>query len=497
MEHESTNDVHIHSAPAAAPALDPRRWKALALLGTAFFMVILDGTIVLTAIPSMRDDLGFSDNAVQWVITAYALCFGGLMLFFGRAADLLGRRRLFLVGIGLFGLSSLLCGLAWSAWVLVAARALQGIAAAIMAPAALSIVMTTFPEGAERNKALGIWGGLGGVGATAGLLIGGSITSALGWEWIFFLNLPIALAALVLGPVLLPEHRTGRARALDPFGAATVTAALILLVYAIIEAPDAGWTKPATLVPLAVSVALIVVFVLVERGVSAPLVPPRLLRLRTVIVGNAGIFAIGMAVDGMLFVLTLYAQRVLDYSAVQFGLMTAVMTVMAIVGALGGQYVVTRFGLRPVALAGAVLIAAGCLLLTRVSADGSYARDILAGLLVFGPGMGAAFVSAQIAALTGVMAADSGLASGLVDTSFNIGAALGIAIASTVAVSRTGDVLATAPSMPADDALTEGFQAALTATVLFAAVALVAAIWLPRRAVSDASATHTTTVGSG
>jgi EmrB/QacA subfamily drug resistance transporter len=468
------------AAPSEATTQDPRRWQALALLGAAFFMVILDGTIVLTAVPSMKRDLGFSASGVQWVITAYALTFGGLMLFGGRAADLLGRRRVFMAGLGLFVAASLLCGLAWTGGVLIAARAVEGFAAATMAPAALSIVMTTFAEGAERNKALGVWGGLGGIGATAGLLIGGTVTSGLGWEWIFLINVPIGLGLLALSPLVLRESRDrGRARAYDPAGAVTITAALVVLVYAVFKAPQAGWASTRTIGLLAGSAVLIALFVAIEARSAAPLVPLYIFRLRTLVAGNLAIFTAGMAVDGMLFTLTLHAQQVLGYSAARFGLMTTVMTVMAIIGALSGQAIVTRFGLRPVATAGMILIGTGCLLLTGVSAGGSYLGDIFPGLLVFGPGMGAAFVASQIAALSGIAEKESGLASGLVDTSFNIGAAFGIAIAATVAVSRTNDVLANAGGPLV--ALTEGARSAFAATVVFALLGLVAAILLPGR----------------
>ncbi|GAA1027940.1 MFS transporter [Virgisporangium ochraceum] len=468
--------------------LDPRRWKALALLSVAFLMIILDGTIVLTAIPSMKEELGFSTSGVQWVLTAYALTFGGLMLFGGRLADLLGRRRVFMTGLVLFVAASLLCGLAWSGGVLVGARALQGTAAAFLGPSALAIVMTTFPEGPERNTALGIWGGIGGIGATAGLLVGGSVTSGLGWEWIFFINVPVGLVALALSPVLLRESSDRRRpRAFDPGGAVTITAALVLVVYAVVKAPRTGWTDGVTVGLLLAAAVLFVLFVVIETRTAEPLLPLPILRSRMVVGGNVAIFAVGMTVDGVLFVLTLYAQQVLGYSAIQFGLMTAVMTGMAIVGALTGQAVVTRIGLRPVMVCGMVLLGSGCLLLTRVSADGGYVDDLLAAMLVFGPGLGAAFVAAQIAALTGVREQDSGLASGLVDTAFRIGAALGTAVASTVAVSRTQEVLARADStLPTGPALTEGFRAAFAVTAVIALVGLVAALVLPGARKADA-----------
>ncbi|GAA4434988.1 MFS transporter [Actinokineospora soli] len=444
------------------PRADPRRWRALALLGTAFFMVILDSTIVLTAIPAMRADLGFSVPGVQWVLTAYALAFAGLMLFFGRMADLLGRRRLFMAGIALFVLSSALCGAAWSAGVLVAARALQGVSAAVMAPTALSIVVATFTDEAERNKALGVWGGLGGVGATAGLLLGGVVTAALGWEWIFYLNVPIGLALLAACPALVRESRArDLPRRFDVVGAITITAAPLLVAYAVITAPGADPWRTAGL--LAAAAAVLALFVVVESRSDAPLVPLRLFRNRALVGGNLLMLVVGLAVDGMLFPLTLYAQQVLGYSAMQFGLMSAVMTGMSVVGAFAGQALVTKVGVQPVAIGGMALVGAGCLLLAPVSPDGSFGADLLWGLLVFGPGMGACFVAAQIAALTGVPEEESGLAAGLVDTLFNVGSALGIATVTAVAV-----------SLPV---LHDGLAAAFTAAAAFAAAGLLIALF--------------------
>jgi EmrB/QacA subfamily drug resistance transporter len=441
--------------------LDPRRWKALALLGTAFFMVILDATIVLTAVPSMQEDLGLTVSGVQWVVTAYALAFGGLLLFCGRMADLLGRRRVFMTGVVLFAASSLVCGLAWSGEVLIAARAVQGISAAIMAPTALSLVMTTFPDGPERNKALGVWGGLGGVGATAGLLIGGLITSGAGWEWVFFINLPVGIVLLALSPVLLSESRdTETPRVFDPAGAITVTAALALLVYTIFKAPEVGWTSGRTILMLAGSVLLFAVFLLVESRTTAPLVPLRIFGKRTLTSGNVLVFTAGMAVDGLLFTATIFAQQVLGYSALRYGLLSAAMTVTSVVGVFAGQALVTKVGLRPIGIAGMLLIGAGSLSLAWVSGGG----DLLIGMLVFGPGMGAAFVGAQIAALDGIAEHESGLASGLFDTSFNIGTALGIAIVTTVAISH--------PS---------GHRAAFAVTAGFVLLGLLAAVLLPGR----------------
>jgi EmrB/QacA subfamily drug resistance transporter len=474
------------SPPHGGPELDPRRWKALALLGTAFFMVILDSTIVLTAIPSMQVELGLRVEVVQWVLTGYALAFGGLMLLGGRVADLAGRRRVFVVGLALFGLSSLACGLAWTAGVLLAARAVQGVSAAIMAPTALSLVMTTFPDGPERNKALAVWGALGGVGATAGLLAGGLITAALGWEWIFFINVPVAVVLIALCPVLLRESRdTGSARSLDVAGAITVTGALVLLVYAVVTAPDAGWASARTIGLLVAAAGLVGLFLLIESRAAAPLVPLRTFRLRTLVAGNVVLFTAGLALDGMLFPLTLYAQQVLGYSALQAGLLTAAMTAMSVVGAFVGQAVVARIGLRRLAVAGIVPVVAGCALLLGVTADGNPLVQVVPAMLVFGAGLGAAFVACQIAALTGVREEESGLAAGLIDTSFNLGNAIGIAVATSITVVTVQAAQLADPGIHPAVALTDGLRAAFGMTVVASALALAAAVvLLPRTALT-------------
>ena len=452
-----------------------RRWWALALLCLAFFMVILDAQIVILGLPSIEAELGMSADSGQWVMSAYLLSFGGLLLLGGRSADLLGRRRMFMVGTGLFLVSSLACGLAWSGDVLIAARVVQGMSAAIMAPTALSILMTIFEEGPERNKALGIWSAIGGVGATAALLIGGPLTDGPGWEWIFYINVPVALVLLTLGPRLLPESRAeGTERTYDLAGAATVTAALVLLVLAIVEAPDAGWASMQTIGLLLVSAVLVAVFVRIERRSPAPLAPLRIFRSAALVGGNLTLLALGMVAWGMGLTVSLYAQTVLGYSAVKFGLGTVVMTLGAVIGATAGQTLVTRVGPRAIAIGGFVLTGSGCLLLTQISADGDYWSDIFLGLLVFGPGLGATFVAASVATLTGVAEGDAGLASGLNNAAFQIGGALGSAIVTSVAVSQAvgSDPLA---------ALTEGYRSAFGASVAFAALGLVVAIALLRK----------------
>jgi EmrB/QacA subfamily drug resistance transporter len=451
---------------------DPLRWKALALLCTAFFMVILDSAIVVVALPSIEQDLGFSSGDLQWVLSAYLLSFGGLLLLGGRAADLLGRRRVFMAGTALFALASLGCGLAGSDVALIAARVVQGVAAAVMTPTALSILMTTFEEGAERNKALGVWAAIGGIGATAAWLVGGPITDGLGWEWIFFINVPVAVGVVALSPVLLRESRDReRAPQFDVAGAVTVTAALVALVYAVVEAPEAGWAGAQTLGLLGVAAVLFALFTLIEARSAAPLAPLRVFRSRALVGGNLVLFSLGMLAFGMPFILTQYAQQVLHYSPVEFGLGSVVMPVTAAVGSATGQAIATKGGVRSIVVVSMVLMAVGCLLLTQVSVGGSYLGDIFLGLLIFGPGLGAGYVAGSIASLAGVAHAEAGLASGLNNASFQIGGAVGVAILSTVAVSQADGVEPLA-------ALTNGYQSAFATAIAFAALGLLVAVVL-------------------
>ena len=477
------------SAPAArlAPAvLDPRRWWALALLCGAFFMVLLDGTITIVALPSIGADLRFSEQGLQWVLSAYALTFGGLLLLGGRAADLLGRRRVFMAGVLLFTAASLGCGLAWSPAALLVARVVQGAGAAIMTPTALSIISTTFSEGSERNKALGLWGALGGIGATAAWLIGGPLVDGPGWRWIFFINVPVGVAGLLLSPLLLRESRVALTRrSYDPAGALTITGALVLLVYAVVEAPAVGWADVRTIGPLVGSAVLIAAFALIESRHQAPLVPLHLLRSRTLAGANVVTVFIGSVGVGMPFVLTLYAQQVLGYSALKFGISSVVLAIAATVGAIAGQAAVLKVGFRSVAARGMALMAAGSLLLTQVSVRGSYFPDIFFGLLLCGVGIGLAFVTATVAALAGVAEHESGLASGLSNTALQIGSALGVAIVTTVAVSRSHDYIAVHTHANPLVVLTEGFQSAFAACAVLAVIGMALALLLlgrPRKA---------------
>ncbi|MFI7110269.1 MFS transporter [Nonomuraea sp. NPDC050227] len=455
--------------PLEAP--DPRRWLALTLLVASFFMVIVDSQIVMLALPSIESELGFSPGGVQWVMSAYLLSFGGLLMFGGRTADLLGGRRMFLFGTALFGLASVLCGLAWNDSVLITARVVQGVAAAIMTPTAMAVLMHTFAEGPERNKALGIWTGVGAFGATAALLIGGPITDGLGWEWIFYINVPVVVAVLVLGPRLLKTTpvQDGRRR-FDPAGAVTITAAIALLVYAVSEAPLVGWGGGRTIGMLIGAAVLFVIFTVIENRSQAPLVPLRIFRSPTVVGGNILMLIVAMTVYGGALITSLYAQQVLGYSAVKFGLSTAIYAVMSIIGANVSARLVAKVGYKPIAIAGMTLLAGGLLLLTRIDADGGYWSDLFFGLVVFGSGIGSTNVAASIASLTGAKPEESGLVSGINNAVFQIGAALGIAIASSVAFASTTGADA--------EGLNDGFQAGFLATAVFALAGLATALLL-------------------
>jgi len=459
---------------------DRRRWLGLAALCSAFFMVILDVAIVNVALPTIQVDLDFSQRNLQWVVSAYALTFGGLLLLGGRAGDLLGRRRVFMAGIALFAAASLLAGLAWSDVVLIVARAAQGVGAAIMTPAALSILMTTFREGAERNKALGIWGAVGASGGTVGVLLGGILTDTIGWEWIFFLNVPVGLAVMAVTPVLLRESRaeTGQRR-FDVAGALSVTAAIGLLVYALVEAESAGWASAQTLGLLGVSAALLALFVVVELRSRAPILPFSIFRIRAVTGSNVAGLALGGAIFGMIFILTLYMQQVLAYSPLETGVAWLAMALTALVSSVAASVIVTRVGARIPLAAGLLVGALGLFWLARIPADGHYAQDLLPGLLIFGLGLGTAFVAMSIGALEGVGERDAGLASGLSNTTQQVGGALGVAVLSTLAISRTEDLTASGSALPV--ALTEGFQVALYAAAGFAVAGALAVLALVRR----------------
>ncbi len=456
-----------------------RKWLALALLSVVQFMVVLDIAIVNVALPSIQVDLGFSQENLQWVISAYALVFGGFLLLGGRAADLLGRRRIFLVGIVVFTLASLLAGLAWSEASLIGARALQGLGAAIITPAALSILSVTFAEGRDRNIALGVWGAVGGFGAAAGVLLGGILTDALSWEWIFFVNIPIGVAGFALAPVLLAESRDARVKSFDLPGAVLVTGGLSLLVYAITEAGRDGWLAGQTIAFFATSLALLAGFVGWELRHPEPLMRFGILRTKTVTGANVAGFIMGTAMFSMFLMLTLYMQQVLGYSAMKTGVAYLAVAGTAILWSAVAAQLVTRIGVRPVLTVGMTMLTGGLVYFTQVSVDGTYLNDLLPGFLLIGVGIGFSFVPISIAALAGVQPAEAGLASGLINTSQQIGGALGIAALSTIATSQTSDAVASGAAVP--DALVDGFTAAFLAGVIIAGLGIVAALTLIRK----------------
>jgi EmrB/QacA subfamily drug resistance transporter len=462
----------------AAP--DPRRWKALIIITTAVFMTVLDIAIVNVALPSIGTHLRFTQDNLQWLITAYALTFGGFLLLGGRAADLLGRRRVFLAGLVLFTVASLVCGLSNSEALLIVARGVQGLGAALLTPAALSIVMTTFEEGAERNKALGIWGAVAGSGAAAGVLLGGVLTKYLGWEWIFWVNVPVGAACLVLTPRFVRESRVESARhRYDVAGATTITAGLILLVFAVSKAPDVGWSSARTIGLLVTSAVLVVAFILIETRTEQPLLPFSIFRVRAVAGANVVGFLLGGAIFGSFFLLTQYMQNVLSYSPVEAGVAFLATAGTSVLAAGVAQALVTRVGVKPILALGMALLAFGQFWYTMVSVDGTYSVDLLPGYLATGVGIGFAFVPVSIAALAGVEHDDAGLASGLINTTQQIGGALGTAIVSSVAASHASTLRSEGSSAVAS--ITGGYAWGFWVGFFFACAGVVAALTMIRR----------------
>ena len=455
---------------------DRRKWFALALVVAAQFMVVLDVAIVNVALPSIRTDLNFSQESLQWVITAYAIFFGGVLLLGGRLADLLGRRRLFMIGLGVFTIASLLDGLAWSEGSLIVFRSLQGLGAALLSPAALSILMTTFREGRERNVALGVWGAASGSGGAAGVLLGGALTSALSWSWIFFINVPAGIAVMALSPVLLRESRADLGhRRFDVAGALSITSGLMILVYALTRATQHGWSSSSTIGLLAASAALIGAFFVIEARSKAPLLPLRIFKLRTLAGSNVAGLMMGGAIFAQFFLLTLYMQEVLHYSAIKTGAAYIGLTLTIIAFSAVAQGLVTRVGVRLVLPTGLALSTVALVLFARLPVDGSYWVDLFPAFMISGLGLALAFVPMSIGALTGVREADAGIASGLINTTQQIGGAVGVALATTVATTFTahyvdGHAGSNAFSGPA---LTHGFQIAFYVLAALAAVGAV------------------------
>jgi EmrB/QacA subfamily drug resistance transporter len=462
------------------------RWVTLVLVCVAQFMVILDATIVNVALPTIQKDLHFTQADLQWVINSYTLLFGGFLLLGGRAADILGRKRIFIAGVILFSVASLLNGLATSSGMLVAFRGLQGLGAALVSPAALSIITTTFAEGPDRTKALGVWGAIAAGGGAIGLLLGGILVDVLSWEWIFFVNVPIGVVAAFLSARLIRESKAERSGAFDILGAVTVTAGLMVLVYAIVKAQSFGWGSPKTLALFAVGAGLLVAFGFVETRINGPLVRLSIFKVRTLAVGNFVLLLVAGGLFAMFFFATLYVQGILGFSPLQAGLAFLPVTGGIVLGSGTAQFLVAKIGARANTIIGMLLAAGGLFLLSAVPVDGTYVSDLLPGLLLMSFGMGNFFVPITLIATTGVAANDAGLASGLFNTSQQVGGALGLAILSTLAADRTTDVLhGFGHTVTAHDrafAAVEGFQVAFTAAAILVAFgAVVLAVLLRSR----------------
>jgi EmrB/QacA subfamily drug resistance transporter len=460
-------------------SLDTPRAKniALVLLAMTQFIIVVDASIVNVALPSIGTDLKFSQDNLSWVVNAYTLVFGGFLLLGGRLADLLGRRRLFISGLILFSLASLAGGLATSDIQLIIARAVQGLGAALVSPAALSIVTTTFAEGAERNKALGVWGAVAGAGGAAGVLLGGVLTEYLGWEWVLWVNVPIGLAAAFLAPRLLPESKDEPGhRSFDLPGAFTVTAGLAILVYAVVDAESAGWTSTQTIGLLVLALALIGTFVAIEARTKAPLMPLSTFRLQTLRGANVVGLLVGMSLFSMFFFISLYLQQVLGYDALKAGFAYLPLSIAIILSAGAASQLVTRIGFKPTLTFGLVMVALGLIWFSQISVDGTFLGDVLGPSLVAAVGLGFAFVPVTIAAMTGTRPDQAGLASGLINTSQQVGGALGVAILASIATSVSGGVNAqgrVSPQQVAD--LTDGFQTAFLVGAGFAILGAIAA----------------------
>ncbi len=460
----------------------------------AQFVVVLDASIVNVALPSIGKGLHFSEQNLPWVVNAYVIAFGGFLLLGGRAADLLGRRRVFMAGLLVVAVASLLAGFAANQGELIAARAAQGLGAAIISPAALSIVTNLFRDGAERNKALAAWGAVAGSAGAVGVLLGGILTDSLGWEWVLWVNVPVSLIALALTPGLIPESRSeSETRHFDAAGAVTVTAGLSVLAYAVLDASSAGWGSSKIIGLLATSVVLIAAFVAIELRSKAPLIPFRIFRIRTLTGANVVGILLGASLFSMFFFISLYMQQVLGYSPIHAGLSYLPLAVTIIIAAgLGGQ-LVTRFGFKPVLAAGMAFVAVGLLWFSRISVGGGFLTDILGPSMLAAAGLGFGFVTSTIAAVSGVDGREQGIASGLINTSQQIGGALGLAVLSTIATTRTHHVLA-GGGASLHKALNAGFQSAFIGGSVIAALGLVAALFLIR---SRDSRAHVEMANSG
>jgi EmrB/QacA subfamily drug resistance transporter len=471
-------------APAQDQHVNP--WLVLVLVCMAQFMVVLDATIVNVALPSIQEDLEMSDADLQWVVNAYALTFGGFLLLGGRAGDLMGRKRIFLVGVVVFTVASLLNGLAPSSEALIVFRGLQGLGAALIAPAALSIITTTFEEGTERTKAMGVWAAIAVGGAAVGLVLGGILTTAFSWPWIFYVNVPVGIAVFIASMRLVPESKDEHAhKSFDLAGAVTVTAGLLALVYGIVKAQEKGWVSLHTGGFFGLAFVLLAAFVVIERRSVEPLVRLGIFRVRTVRAANVVMFLVAAGLFAMFYFNTLYLQRVLGYSALEAGFAFLPFTFGVIVGAALSQSLVRRLGAREVPLIGMPMAIVGLLLFMRLQPDGSYVTDLLPGIILASIGMGMTFVPITLIATSGIPHDDAGLASGLYNTSQQIGGALGLAILATLAVDATENTLLGLgrEPQPADEAqaLVDGFHVAYLGSALMIAAGFVALLFLLRR----------------
>ena len=468
---------------------DPRRWKALALLAVADFVVVLDATIVNVALPSIGRSLHASTSELSWVVSAYILAFGGLLMLGGRLADLFGRRRLFIGGLILFGLASLAGGLSTSIGELIAFRAIQGAGAAMLAPAARSIVVTLFEEGAERSKALGIWAAVAGSGSVVGLILGGVFTSTLGWQWVLFVNVPVTLGAAALAPFLILESRAdGADHSVDYAGAALGTGGLIALLYALVNAGTVGWSSGQTIGLLGLGSILLAAFAWVESRVRSPLVPLRIFRIGPVRGANIAMLLMAAAMVGLFFVLTLYLQDVRGYSAIKAGLASVPLGVVLITVAGTSGPVAERIGVKPVLLSGLAIFTVGVAWMSRISVHGSYLTDVLGPSLIVGAGLALSFVALTIASVSGIEADDSGVAGGLINMTQEVGGAIGLAIITAVITSHVRG------HTPGLDTFNGGLREALSvAAVMGAASVAITAVVLPRRSRSAPLAKISTT----
>jgi EmrB/QacA subfamily drug resistance transporter len=479
----STSTIDLSAAHAEHSPKATNRWLVLVIVCMAQFMVVLDATVVNVALPSIQHGLHFSQANLQWVVNAYTLVFGGFLLLGGRAADLLGRKRLFTIGVLLFSAASLLNGLAQSSGMLIAGRALQGLGGALVSPAALSILTTTFPDSAERTKALGVWSAIAAGGAAFGLLLGGVLTDLLSWQWVFIVNLPVGIGAAIASVRLLPESRAQvEHRSFDVAGAVTVTGGLLVLVYAIVEAKTYGWGSARTLLLGAAGLALLGAFLTIERRSRFPLMRLDIFRKRSLAVADFSLLLVSSAMFSMFFFASLYVQDIRGYSPLKAGLAFLPVSAGIMIGAGAAQQLIRKLGVRGVSVLGLSLATAGMAWLVRLPVNGSYAADLLGGLMPISLGMGLVFVPITLLATSGVADEDAGLASGLFNTAQQVGGSLGLAILSTLAADRTSSLLGGAGRVAHASAEVSGFHTAfLGATIMLAVGAVLMSVLLRRR----------------